>query len=274
MAKLPTRKLYDQNYYKAQAILRDPWFQEKATWLRKRFNESGCPIPKQPFKTYREYLAWNDLFWEQYTNIEHSQALKDAVNNITQGKTTLTAKEFYAVEDVREKMLPPLYGQVFRDMLDHFKIDRDDRGFHDFLELYFFFGKTEYPTSYLTVVWKRNEKTDEMELFVQILGHTKREDLERVWPMISEEQKHLKDFVGKSKAWTTFERDLEIYTLYKKLREESGRKRQEKWHATDQWIYSELHEKYPALTPVNIRNIISKTQKRLGESDETANGAA
>ena len=28
------RKIYDQNYYKAQAILRDPWFIKKAIWLK------------------------------------------------------------------------------------------------------------------------------------------------------------------------------------------------------------------------------------------------
>lgn len=269
MAKKPRirRKIYHQNYYRAQAILRDPWFKEKAAWLKKRLSDAGCPLPARPFKTYREFLKWNDTFWKRFSEIEHSPEFIKEKERITGGKDRISIEEYSELEDLREQLLPPMYGQVFRDILNYFRIGKDDdAGFRDFLEHYFFYGKTEYSTSLFAISFKRNEKTDEFELFVRIYGHTKKEDIVRDWEWIAQEQKRLKDYVGKNKAWETFNRDMEIYDLYKALREESGKKRHKKWQSTDMWIYSDLHDRYPDLTTENIRTIVSRTRERLGEA--------
>lgn len=266
MAQKARRTVYDKNYYKAEAMVRDLWFQEQETWLKKRFADVGCPLPEPPFTKYKEYMDWNDRFWKRFSEMERSPEYAAAVQRITSGRPTMTADEFYALEDFRNEYLPPLYGQVFDEILRHFRIPSDDRGFRDFLESYFFFGQKTYGTAPFGVVWKLNEKTKGYDLFVEIYPHTKREDLIKHWEWIATEQKRMKDFMGKSKAWQTFDRDMEIYVLYKKLRQESGKKRHDKWHATDAWIYSDLHTKYPALTTENIRTIIKRTRKRLGDN--------
>lgn len=67
------RPIYNQNYYKAQAMLRDVWFIEKIAWLQKRFAEVGCPTPKKGFKKYKNYLAWNKKFWNRYSEMSKSK---------------------------------------------------------------------------------------------------------------------------------------------------------------------------------------------------------
>ncbi len=260
------RPIYDENYYKVAAILRDSWFKEKVALLKRRFAETGCPLPKRPFKKYAQYMAWNDAFWKRYTELEKSPEMAAARTRITGDKTTMSSQEFYALEEFKESFLPPVYGQVFDDILEHFGIDQRDRRYYDFLEYHTFFGIDEYPTEPFKVMWRREKPGDPAELLVQIFGHTKREDFLRHWDWIAQEQKSLPDFLGKNKAWGTFERDMEIYDLYKKLREESGRKRAENsMKAVDKWIYSELHGKYRELTLQNIRTIVARTRERLGE---------
>lgn len=264
--KAPARRaIYDQNYYKAQAMVRNPWFKEKEAWLKKRFADVGCPLPVQPFKTYREYLAWNERFWKRYGEMEHGPEYKAEVQRITGGKERFSLEEYGALEEFKERYLPPVYGETFREILEHFHIDPLDQGFRDFLDFYFFFGQKEYHTTPLSIVWRREKPESDMELFIKIYPHTTRDDLLRSWHWIAHEQQYFKNRIGKNKAWTTFERDLEVYNLYKKLRTESGKKRQARWRATDQWIYSELHSEYPNLTTENIRTIISRTRERLGE---------
>jgi hypothetical protein len=192
-----------------------------------------------------------------------SPILLSKIEEITKGKSKLTLKEYESVEKIRADFLPPLYGAVFGDILEHFNIDRNDRKFHDFLEFYVFLDRTEYPTSLFGVRWIRNEKTKNMELFIQLFGHTKKEDVVNNWEFIAKDQQHLPGYMGKSKEWENFDRDMEIYGMYKKLNEDNPGKRQKM--SVDKEIYCELVSKYKSLTLASIRNTITKTAKRLGE---------
>lgn len=262
--KSSKRVVHDQNHYKAQAMLRDQWFQEKIGWLKSRFREVGCPLPKRPFKTYKEYMAWNDVFWQRYAEMEKTPEYLEAKLRITGNKEKMSSKEYYEIEDFREKFLPPVYGAIYREILEHYEIDPKDRGFHDFLERHIFFGRDYYPTSLFRISWIRNEKLKKMELFVQIEPHTKLADIQEYWSQIVEEQKRFPNFSGKNKAWEDFERDLEVYNLYKKLKG-SGSKRNTSNSALDKEIFYEISKKYPKITITNIRTIVSRTRKRLGE---------
>ena len=260
------RIIYDKNYYKAQTMLRDFWFIKKINWLKQRFTEVGCPIPQNGFKKYKDYLAWNELFWKKYSNMQNSSEFLTGCNKITSGKRTINLQEFNDLERFKEQFLPPLYGSHFGDILERFHVDRNDRKFRNFLEFYLFLRKNEYPTSLFTIKWIRNRKTDQMDLFVQIHGCTRKEDLINNWRSIANEQKYLPDFLGKNKEWKMFERDIQVYELYKKIKGTSNRKREEIWaKSKDMQIFCELHGKYPKLTIRSIRTIIARTKKRLGE---------
>ncbi|OGG49290.1 hypothetical protein A2704_01160 [Candidatus Kaiserbacteria bacterium RIFCSPHIGHO2_01_FULL_54_36b] len=260
----PRRTVYDQNYYKAQAMLRNPWFIDKIAWLKNRFKEVGCPLPNKGFKKYAQYEAWRDKFWDTHSAMGQSAEYKARVREITGGKDRISLEEYNAVEAFKESYLPPVYGAVFGDIIEHFKINRDDRQFRQFVELYIFLGKTEHPTSLFSVRWIRNRKTDQMELFIQLFGHTKKEDIVNNWDFITRDQHHLPGYLGKSKEWKEFERDLEVYEAYKKLRKNVLRRPDRE--AADYKVISELGRKYPKLTTGQIRGIVTKTAKRLGET--------
>ncbi len=257
------RKIYDINYYRAQAILKDSWFVDKIIWLRRRFAEVGCSVPPYGFKKYSDYEKWNNKFWDIYIKMSQSDEFLSKEKEITGGKEKYSSKEYFELEAFKEKFLPPIYGEIFREILEHFDIEPDDKGFRDFLEQYVFFGNNEYPNTRINTVFIRSEKTNKMELFVRIFGYTKKEDIIKNWHFIAHDQKSLPDYIGKSKKWESFDRDIEIYNLYKKLK---NKKSNGQKIPLDMDIYAELHHEYEKIGINTIRNIISKTAKRLGES--------
>jgi hypothetical protein len=258
-----SRTIFDQNYSKAAAMVRDQWFQEKEAWLKQRFTEVGCPFPKKPFKKYDEYLDWNRLFWDRYSVMERSTDFKAAVTRITGDKSLIPVKEFDELERFREDFLPPVYGQIFGEILQHYGL-KDNPAFKDFLEMYFFFGQKELYTQPFGVSMRR-KKDGTWELLVEIFPHTTKEDFNTHWDWIRKEQDSLfKDRIEKNKAWKNMERDLEVYAEYKKLR--SGIERQKKGEAADLAIWLKLEKKFSRLaSPSQIRTIVSRTRKRLGE---------
>jgi hypothetical protein len=258
------RTIYDQNYYKAQAMILDPWFIEKIAWLKNRFVEVGCPLPKRPFKKYKDYLAWNKRFWDRYAQMMKSPEYLQEKNRITGGKENIPLKEYEQLQEFEEQFLPPVYGNIYDKILEHFRINHRDKGFRDFLEYHIFFGYNEYPTSPFSITWRRNDKTRQPELFIRLYGHTKKEDIISHWDQIAQEQKHLSGYMGKNKEWQSFERDIEIYNQYKSLKDPKI-KRNSSYKAIDIRLWATLRKKYPNLTVNSIRSIITKTRKRLGE---------
>lgn len=261
----PSRKIYDENYYKAQIMLADIWFVKKIAWLKKRFADFGCRVPPQGFRTHRQYQAWHKKYWNIHSKVSGSKEFLKKKEAIYSGRKTISVEEYTAIEKLEADFLPPMFGAVFGDILEHNKIDRDDRKFREFLELYIFRGKTEYSAPLLNVQWVKNKKTNEAELFIQILGHTTKEDIERNWDFITRDQKHLTNYIGKNKKWESYDRDIEIYTLYKKLRAGNSKNRNDVC-PIDQEVYIELHKKYKSLTLMQVRSVVTKTAKRLGET--------
>ena len=260
----PKRKIYDKNYYIAQAMLRDPWFIDKIFWLKNRFEEVGCPIPQNGFKDLKQYDKWHDKYWNTRSRMYQDKEFITKQKEITGGKEKITSEEYDTLKDFRDSYLPPVYGAIFGEILEHFKIDRDDSKFRDFIERYIFLGYDKYPSTIIGTRWIRNLKTDKMELFIPILGYTKKEDIVNNWDFISNEQKRLPNYLGKSKKWEEFDRDIEIFNLHKEIKI-NGPEKGFELKALDNEIYVQLHQKYKSLTLNKIRNIISKTAKRLSE---------
>lgn len=256
------RVVHNQPYYKAQQIIRDKWFVERINWLRRRFEEVGCPVPLEGFESNDEYEAWREAYWNRYSEMSMSEEYKEKRLSITGGKELLNSEEFYALEDLRDEYLPPMYGAVFREILEHYKIDPKDQQFKYFLEFYVFRGRRELPQSNFSVRLSRHPKTNELELLIKLRGFTKKEDIVDNWDFISEDQKYLHDYIGKSKKWVEFERDLEIYNLYKQLHQ--ARKRNNK-DPYDKVIMGKVQEQYDWLELSLIRKIVNRTAKRLGE---------
>ena len=70
------------------------------------------------------------------------------------------------------------------------------------------------------------------------------------------------EYLGKSKKWETFDRDLEIYTAYEKLRSGRTEKRAEDFGgALDQHVWSEMRKKYKKLKLDDVRRAVSRVAK-------------
>lgn len=268
--KKSQREVYDKNYYKVQELLANPKFKRQISDLKRKFQKFNCPIPKNGFNSMQEYLDWNkNKFWKSYSDLETSEKYKKEIIKITGGKSSWGSEEMLKIERFREKFLPPVYGQVFEDILEEFGISRKNKGFDDFLERHVFFNKNTYPTSLLTVKWIRNKKTDKMELFIQIYGHTRKEDLMKNWDFIIEDQKLLPDYTGKNKKWFTFNRDNLIYETYLKIKEGRSTRSSKKLKPIDEEIYLQMQDRYPGLTMGTIRSIVSKVKEFRVASKDT-----
>ncbi len=266
------REIYDQNYYNAQEMLLNPWFQKKILWLKNKFRDFGCPIPKEGFKTLKEYMDWNqNQFWKSYFDTEKSSKFQAKLNKITGGKKSWGTKEQDQIEKLKLKLLPPIYGETYDEILEKFNINRKDRGFRDFLERHIFFNKDTYFTPLFSINWIRNKKTNKMELFVKLNGHTRKEDLTNGWDFIANEQKSLPDYMGKNKKWITFERDNGIYEIYLKLKKQKNFKRsKDTGESIDTLIYIEIRKKHYSLTLSTIRSIIHRVKNFRVASKEAA----
>lgn len=264
-------EIYNDNYYKAQEMLLNPWFKRKITWLKNKFKEFGCPIPKNGFKTSSEYTDWiRDKFWKSYADHRNSPKFKKELNKITGGKSSWGSKEMDKIEALKLKLLPPIYGQIYDDILEKFNINKKDKGFRRFLEQHIFFNKNIFSTPPFSIHWIRNKKTKKIELFIKILGHTRKKDIVGNWGQISKEQKLLADHLGKNKKWPTFERDNEIYELYLKLKKKkrSGKNLGEYENRIDYLIMEEISKKHYRLAPGSVRSIISRVKKFRATSKE------
>lgn len=263
---MKSRITRDTDYNKTQYILRDPWFQDEIRWLKKRFEEVGCPVPEGGFAKAKEYFDWEKRYWKRYSEMKHSEEYRKAVHEITGGKDRVSLEEYNRVGEFEFDFLPPLYGECFEQMLRHYKIPKKDRRyFKNFIKHYVFLGMMEFPKSNLSLRWIENREGGH-DLVIQIYGRTKKEDLERHWDWISQFQKNLPDYIGKNKAWESMDRDIEVYRLYQELREAGPARQKEMLSAVDTRIFASLHAKYPELTVSNIRSIVNKTKKRLGDA--------
>ena len=111
---------------------------------------------------------------------------------------------------------------------------------------------------------KRNQKTDEIELFLRIYPWTTKQDLDDAWLFIKEEQARYPDYIKRNEPWREFNRDHEIYIAYEKSKlnlKKTGKK------AADMDVYADLHSKYPEISLASIRKSCERARKRLGIMD-------
>jgi len=261
MKRTKTREIYNQKYYKAKIMLDDPWFKRRIRNLNKKFEQFGYPIPKTGFKTLEEQIVWRNKKYEIDLENQVKKRYQKEVKKIVGDKKKWDSKTQYKLDALKVKLLPPVVGEESREILKHFNINSEDRGFLNFLEQYFFFKKNVLYTPTFHISWMPHFKTGKMELYIKLSGHTTKEDIVDNWDNIAKEQKLLLDYVGKNKEWIYFKRDNEIYQLYLKLRSERKGKRSELSNSLEKQIYDKLGKKY-RLNLSDIRHIVSKVKKK------------
>src|SRR3989338_7028057 len=92
------KQVFDERYYRVQALLKNPRFIKRIAWLITRFAKFGCPIPEGGFKNYDEYIAWNGGLIKRYYELKKSPEFIARLKKITWGRDTWGAKEQRGVE--------------------------------------------------------------------------------------------------------------------------------------------------------------------------------
>jgi len=266
------RKIYNQNYYKIQIMIKNPKFKKNINKLIKSFDRFDCSIPKEGFKSEEEYLAWNDKYFAKRSKIINGKEYKEKLKKVIGDKKKWNSEEQEQIEKIKEKELPPVYGEEIRKILSLFNIMRKDKDYkkiRNFIIGYIFFNKKEYSEPLCELHMKKNEKTRELELLLRIMPYTKKEDITISWPLIKEAQQDLAQYKERNKPFKNFERDVEIYHLYKKLRKNKKYKKGKGENIyynnrADQEVCSFVYDKYgDDLSWEAIRKIVSNIDKLM-----------
>ena len=262
------RTIYDSDHYKMQLLTQSEIFIHKISKLKNSFKKVHCPIPKKGFSTYKDYLNWKDEYLLKINEIENSKELKEKINKITKNNEKIGPDEYYQIESLKEKTLPPIIEKYIGDILEANGILRKDKNYEKcqlFLMMHIFLGQENFSNPVLVFKQMRNRGTDQMELFVQILPNTRKEDVINAWPLIRRNQKMMPGHKDKIKEYKKFKRDLDIYNIYKKFQRESKAKPEKKSMAHDNRIdnktYKQIKDKYGEMSWESIRKVVSNMEK-------------
>ena len=263
------KPVYNERYYKIQALLKNAVFQTDIAWLKDQFDKYGVSVPDGGFQTYKEYMGWNDTFWDTWTKREYS----DDVKNLWKKYANPDDNKIYGSEAMNQyevekaELVPPVYGEYLHRVMREYGFDSRDKDLHEFLINHVFLGKNEITDPSFEVIHRRDEKTGQFEMFVHVFPWTTKDDIVRGWNFIRKEQEFHRKGVDRNQMWKNFDRDYHIYELYEQAREEkkNGDKRRLE-EITYSLYYTETKD--DSMDFDNIKRIVHEVRKRLGLSDE------
>ena len=256
--------VYTDDYYRMEKLISSARFQNRVIWLTEKYTDHGCPIPKHGFRKYEGYMKWLNDFWGTWSKINYSEDMKAAKKKIADSDSLSGEEKFVEIDKLETEKLPPVPGQFIEDILLESKIDPRNEKYKNFLERYIFFGQKHLSETYSSIRWTKNERTKEPELFVRIFPYTKLEHIAKFWDQVMEEQKSFPDYVGKSKKWTTFERDLSIYNTWQEAKTEiEHRPLKKRWFEAgrpplDEFVWAKVSKEFPKITIQQIRKAVSR----------------
>jgi hypothetical protein len=259
-----SKTVHNKIHYQIKALLKNPDFIQDIQELKEILEKYNLYIPKEGFNTQGQFSLWRDAYWEAREKAFQSSDYLNAVAETENGKEQFTSEEIDRIRDIKDQHIPPIYIDYLHNLLAKYDFDRKDKKLQHFIERYFFFNQQELKEYPLYINHKRNRKTGKMELFVKIEPWTTKKDLEEAWSGIKEEQQTYQDYIERNVPWAEFDRDIEIYTLYKQVMKTRN---VTKIKATDMHVYAELHSKYPEINNDLIRKIYKKARNILERSD-------
>lgn len=231
-SKSAVSPIYSPDYYRFKKLIQDPDFKKEKRALFSWYKENDC-IASVPFLTYEAYIAWLNVFWDRY------HALDDSLQDQTR-----------------------IPGYFAEHILERFGFDPKNSAYKDFLIDHLFRGKKEYSEALFGTLLKRNKETDVPELFIQVFPHTRIEHLIKHWDAVQQTQEKFLGYRGKNKKWETFDRDLYIHAVYKRLQHKlvmRRARRGEKPIYVQTWLV--IKKKYPGVALEQIKDSVTRVEQ-------------
>jgi hypothetical protein len=258
------KTVYNTLHYQLKALLKNPEFLKDIQNLKDIFTSFDVPIPETGFENRDQYDQWRDRYWEVRGMKLASPEYLTEVERLTGNEGKLSSGNYDKLQVIKESMIPLVYLDYLHNLLEKYGFNIKDKKLKHFIERYFFFNQQELKEHPLHITHKRNEKTGSSELFIKIEPWTTKKDLENAWTSIKEEQSIYEDYIERNVPWAEFDRDIEIYKLYKEVLKT---RKVTKIKAADIYVYAQLHKKYPEINNDLIRKIYKKARNILERSD-------
>lgn len=183
---LPKTPVSFRMHYRAQAIVKSPKFEMFRKQFNSHFDGHNLPIPPEGFKKIKEYHDWEKQLYKQELSPDHYTLIKEYLLDIGLSKSS----------------------EEFKKMPDYFVF-----------ELCFHATPDPAEREGLSVDRYYNPKTHEDELIVRVPVTTTEKDWIRFWKVLKPWLSSQPGYRGKAKKWDGFERDVELYYLYLRIRQ-------------------------------------------------------
>jgi len=235
------KKLYDKEYLKIKMLLSDDDFLKKVQAIREKYK-----IPQDGFKTEKEAEKLCLRYPKQWIKA-----------SLSHKNFKMTKKEDALNYDIEDTILNGLsFGSSFLKTIRWFIL----------------FNTLDYKNPVCRAKITEN-KFGENEIWLQIFPTTRKQDMVQIWNQVGTLQGYLSDYRGKIKNWKNFERDFEIYKIYKNYKQTFGTKKrsdnantlEDAKYPIDDYIFQKISAKYPDILLSHIRQIISRFKKRTSD---------
>lgn len=257
--------IYSSDYYRMEKLIKSHRFQTRLRELRALWKKWGVPMPEKGFERVNEYYAWREHLLAVYNKNLQSEDVARAMKRVDDDPSFSAMEKYWRQAEVRDELSPPLPWSIIEQLLKESNLDPKNEKYRHFLTVYIFLRQPHLSEAFFSMLWKRNEKTDEMELFLKLEPHTKREHILAFWDKIAAEQKKLPGYRGKNKARKSFERDLHIFDVYQDIKSGVSGKRvskRERYFGIDALVWQRLREEnkkaFECLTLAQVRKSIGR----------------
>lgn len=242
--------VYNKAYYVLKAIFRSEKFSRYLNSLLKRLDRIEFIIPDKRSKRFFQSYKVNELV---------NEVREKGINLVDEASSILSK---FGIES------------------DDFKVGDDYYNYLEGILNKIFFNQSREYNAYQFPNYKYDNEEKPTELWIQIHPWTTKKVYDSYFPFITMLKGKLLNSIHKIKPWETFERDLELYKLYLKVRKDikngilnkkaiTGTRSKISKSPTVQMLYypeyNEIKKRFPIpeFDDENVARLISDTQKKL-----------
>lgn len=260
---------YTDRYHSIRELIASSSFREWHEDILVYYEGFEYPLPDTNQQNEPNIVnEWIEGMWNTREKLINSKRFIDAKLSFLEEHKNPTMNEF---DNFVFKYIPEPIGAFISNILikcknfSHQKDKEEIKIYKKYILEFLLTGKKEYQEPfYIREI--RNYK-GEIDLYIKILPHTKKEDINSHWKDIAIKQKKLKGYKSNYDEKKNTERDVLIFELYKKYKDiYSYRKEMEKYNIALTLagkISLSIEEQYGDVSEGAINKVINNKKKQL-----------